>query len=403
MKPLPIMKNSMKSPRLACCALAGLLVACGSEGAVGGGSGQTQEPLFATSVVVFGDEGETTYLSLLNDLDEQEVDLAQSREFAGWSSTWTREGKVFVGDGEEPVITRYTIDDERAFESDGKISFLDHGALFADSLFISPNKAYVFAEDGVVWDPQAMEIVDTFELPVVEARAGGLEYSGLKTGRAAVVRGNRAYVATNWANWAEYTVSEDSAIVVIDTDKNEIIDTLRVDCPYVDVASLDDDGTIYFSNWVYSLGPTLLHGKAKACAVRIPPDEDRIDRDWSLTFADATEGREAAALRALGGGKALISVFHDERADLEVDAESVADTANWRFWTLDLKTLEASPVEDVDFNAGGFNTAHIDGRNFILVPSNDYASSTVYELLADGRAERRWETDGWAQGIAKVR
>ena len=36
--------------------------------------------------------------------------------------------------------------------------------------------------------------------------------------------------------------------MVIDTDSNEIIATLPVACPYVDVALLDDDGTAYFSN-----------------------------------------------------------------------------------------------------------------------------------------------------------
>jgi hypothetical protein len=33
---------------------------------------------------------------------------------------------------------------------------------------------------------------------------------------------------------------------------------LPVACPNINVATLDGEQTIYFSNWVYSLGPTLL-------------------------------------------------------------------------------------------------------------------------------------------------
>jgi hypothetical protein len=389
--------------RAICLALSALLLGCSaSDGNEAAAAGST-EPLFVTSSVVFSSEGESTYVSSLATLEDQEIDLKRARELPGWSGIWGHGGKLFVGDGESPVITRYAVDDQGTFTNEGELSFLEHGAHSADTLFVSADKAYVFAEDAVVWEPEALQIVESFGLPEVAAREGGLQYSGLRTGRGTAVRGDRAYIATNWANWDEYDVAEDSAIVVIDTRKNEIIETLPVPCPYLDVASLDDDGTIYFSNWVYSLGPTLSSGKAKACAVRILPGEDRLDRDWSLTFADVTEGREAAALRALGDGKALISVYHDEQADLTADHAALADGPNWRFWILDLRTLAASPLEGIGFHAGGFNTARIDGRNFLLVPSGDYETTTTYELLPDGSAEPRWESRGWSTQLLRLR
>ena len=382
---------------------AALLPACASDGDRQPAPAGSSEPLFATSSVVFSNEGEHTYVSLLPHLESQQIDLGQAREFAGWSGAWSHGGKLFVSDGESPTITRYAIDDAGTYANEGDLSFLEHGASYADSVFIASDKAYVFAEDAVVWDPQALRIVKGFAIPEVETRAGALEYSGLRTGRGTVVRGNRAYVATNWANWTDYTVAEDSAIVIIDTDKHEIIDSLPVSCPYLDVASLDDDGTIYFSNWVYSLGPTLQNGKAKACAVRILPGDGQIDGDWSLTFADVTDGREAAALRALGDGKGLISVFHDENADLALEPASLADSANWQFWIVDLTTLDAQALEGIGFHAGGFNTSRIDGRNFVLVPSGDYESTAAYEISKDGIAEPRWESPGWSTALVKVR
>jgi hypothetical protein len=391
------------STRPFCCVLAAALVACSSAEDPGSGAEASREPLFATSSIVMSDDGDHTYVSLLPNVDSQVVDLKRAREFAGWANISSNGGRLFVADGESPTMLRYSVSDAGNFSEEGKISFQDYGGTVADSAFVSADKAYVFADDGAIWSPTSMEILDSFSLPEFDNRDGGLEHSGLRTGRGMVVRGNRAFVATNWANWTEYTVAEDSLIVVIDTDKNEIIDQLPVDCPYIDVASLDDDGTVYFSNWVYSVGQTLLDGKRQACAVRILPETDEIDRDWTLKFADVTEGREAAALRALGDGKALLSVFHDEEADLDSNPESLADTANWRFWMLDLATLEAHPVEDIGFNAGGFNTAHLDGRNFVLMPSNDYESTAVYEIFPNGRAEQRWESSGWSTQLLKIR
>jgi hypothetical protein len=363
------------------------------------------DPLYVTSTVVFSNEGEHTYVNLLSSLDTQNVDLQGAREFAGWTGIWQHEGKLFIADGESPTMTRYDVLDNGALSEEGKVSFLNQGAAYADSVFVSPEKAYVFAEQAVVWSSSELAITGSFDLPVMADRPGGMLYGGLRTGRSLAVRGNRAYVATSWANWGEYAVSEDSLIVVIDTDTDRVIDMLAAPCPYVDVASLDDNGDIYFSNWVYSLGQTLLHGKKQACAVRIRAGEEQLDPSFSLTFADVTGGREAAALRFVGGRKAVISVYHDEQASIGADTDpaALADAANWRFWLLDLDTRAASPIDAIATHAGGFNSSRIDGRTFLLVPSADYESTSVHELGIDGTATLRWSIPGWATELLRLR
>jgi len=256
----------------------------------------------------------------------------------------------------------------------------------------------------VVWSPSEIAITGDFELPQMADRPGGLTYSGVYAGRSMVVRGNRAFAATNWANWDDYAVSEDSLIVVIDTDNNRVIDMLTAPS-YLDVGTLDDAGNVYFSNWVYSLGPTLLSGKKQACAVRIQAGEEQLDSDWSLTFADVTDGREAAALRYVGDNRALISVYHHERVQLDEqeDPAALADAVNWRFWVLELDTLAARPLDDVGYHAGGFATARVDGRAFLRVPSGDYESTDVYELSSDGVAEPRWSMRDWSTELFALR
>lgn len=369
-------------------------------------NGDTEEFVFVTSTVVFSDEGTTSYVSLMDSLGDSPIDLKQAREFSGWSAVWTLDDKVFVSNGESPTMTRFSVDKNLNYNNEGQLSFVNHGANSADSGFIGTTKGYVTADaDVVIWNPERMEISGTFPLPDIADQDGGMQFGGLRTGRSFVTRGSRAYIAASWANWDEYAVSETSLIVVIDAESDQIIETITAPCPYLDVATIGDDGTLYFSNWVYSVGQTLLSGKKKACAVRILPNEESIDSDWTLTFADVTDGREAAALRYLGDGKALLSVYYHDRVDWgsNTSPEELADADNWRAWILDLETFDTNVVTQIPFNAGGFNFSRVGDSSFALVPDADYESTDVYEVAPDGSAKRLWVTPGWGRGLDRLR
>jgi hypothetical protein len=86
-----------------------------------------------------------------------------------------------------------------------------------------------------------------------------------------------------------------------------------------------------------------------------------------------------------------------------VDPAALADAANWRFWMLDLDTRAASPIDAIGHHAGGFATSRIDGRTFLMVPSADHDSTSVYELALDGAPELRWSVPGWATELPPLR
>lgn len=389
--------------------MAATVAACatkdGDEAAV-----EAFDHVYASSAVVFNDEGNVTYVSLLPDLERTELDLDDAIEYPGWSGIAANGGKLFISDGEAPEITRYRVDKAGAFTREAAMSFLNYGAEYGDSAFVSPEKAYVFAEQGVAWDPGKMEVTGAFDLPEVEDLDDDLTYKGLAAGRSFVARGDRAYVATNWANWDTYTVAEDSLIVVIDTESDRVLKTIPAPCPYLDVATIDDDGYVYFSNWTYSLSQTLIQGKRQACALRIAPGEDELDDSWSLTFADVTEGREGAALRYLGDNKALFVAYHDERVEGELTdygeeyPGELADLSNWRVWMLDLETMDAAPIDGLDWSAGGYYMSRVGGdRNFVLAPKDDYTETSFYEVFMDGTAKLRFVGPGWSLSLVQVR
>lgn len=382
-------------------------------GACGANSGPepegTSEHYYPTSSVVFGDDGQSTYVSLLRSLDSQEIDPAKAREFAGWADMWVHDGKVFMTDGEAPELTRYSVTQTGSLVEEGRLSFQNYGtdtAAFWRNRFVASDKAYLFVMDErriVVWDPSAMRISRTFDLPELADRGAHTPYVTID--RGAIVRGNRLYATVGWGDWDNYSLANDSVILVIDTEHDEVVDVLAVPCPDLNVASMDDRGDIYFSNWVYGIGPSLFEAGAATCAVRVKAGENTLDDSWSLAFAEVTGGRQAAALRLIGGGKALISVFHHERVEItpEADRWMIADSANWRSWTLDVDTLEAAELDGLDWHAGGFYASRIDGRNHVFIPSADYSSTKGFELFPSGAVEPRWTATGWVTRLFKVR
>jgi hypothetical protein len=102
----------------------------------------------------------------------------------------------------------------------------------------------------------------------------------------------------------------------------------------------------------------------------------------------------------------MISVFHEERLDRddpEINASSVGNSELYEMWTLDLESLEAKPLEGVGVNTGGATVHRIDGRTFVMIPTGDWESTTVYEVAPGKKAEKRWTTNGWSLQLAKLR
>jgi DNA-binding beta-propeller fold protein YncE len=390
---------------LVVCAALGL-VACGGDDDDGG---TLSDVFYPTSSVVFSDQGQQTYVQMLPSIEAQTIDPSTSREFPGWADIWVHDGALLVADGEAPTIDRYRVEGDGALTADGRISFADYGAstaAFWGHLFVSPTKVYWFDTAGrtvVIWDPTTMTITRSFPFPELADR-GGLTLAGPTADRSSVVRGDRAYVPFYWADWTNYVLSEDSIVLVFDTTTDTLLDVISVPCPELNFVSVDDVGTIYFSNWGYSVMPTLLDGKAKACAVRIPPGSDQLDAGWKLTFADVTEGREAATLRWIGGGKALVTVFHQERVELTPDADRYAltDSANWTLWSYDLATGAAAPFEGLGWHSAGLYGTRVDDKAILSVPSGDYASTATYTLAPDGTVAKLWESVGWQTRLFKV-
>jgi len=300
------------------------------------------------------------------------------------------------------------VNDDGAWSEEGTLSFANYGlksAPFYTNVFANPQKAYMAynAVDRVVWDADSMTILGA--KPALAALQTTRDGMTVRQGYERAVRDDKVFQPFYWGDANLSRVGKLSQIAVYDGGTDDTRALLDAQCPGLHLSTIDEEGNLYFSNGVYPApGPIFFPDAPSTCAVRIKAGQEVIDPDFSLRFSDVTDGREGAAFRYLGGGKGFMSVLYKERVtvDATTTPASVANSANWRIWTIDLNTRAAAPMDGIDFISGQYFVFTFEGRTFILLPGQDYKSTTVYEVK-DGKAVKRFESVGWAYEMVKIR
>lgn len=365
---------------------------------------------YAIASSVFGDAGNFTYVSVLDSLGAQTIDQNKAAEHAGFATIAASNGALFVGDGEAPVIGRYAVGAGGESLACGEVGFDFYGLQTAPMYlngFVDADTAYMVREETrrVVWNPSTMEITGTADAPGLEKARGDLQ---VRAGydRAIVARDGYVFHAFYWTDANYYRFDAGSQIAVYDAATGDLVDLLDAPCPGLDVATVDESGNIYFSNWVFSAAAPVLDESAPAtCAVRIPAGELAIDDTWTRSLNDLVEGRQTAAFRYLGDGLGLVAALDADRITIteETLPGEITGGSNWRLWLVNLETGTGTPVDGLGHMAGGYYSFTIDGRTLLLLPAADYSRTTVYELTADGKAAALFETAGWAYQMTKIR
>jgi hypothetical protein len=400
---------------LLCCALLPV-TACSDETdapADDGGAGAPAEgALFAVPTQVYSADfaTSTSYISLVPSLDVARIELDDAREVDG-RGTVAKLGQYFyIASSSKPVVERFSLAADGSLKPAGSLNFSNYGVpeyFTIDAwggVLVDAEKAYVFnGTDGshVAWNPATMEITGSIDGP-------GLVQEGYNLESIAVVRGKRMYRIFTFLNYDTWEFMADKQyLAVYDLEKDELLSVTEEDrCPQLyNRPFVDEKSDIYFSGWVWTPGLALTGDYPASCALRIKDGEDSFDPDWQLNFAEeVTGGREAGVMRYLGNGQALLDVFHDERVtiDAETDPQELMNTANWRTWTFDLETKEGGPIEAFDFKAGGYSDVRVDGRNFLMVPNEDYSETTSYEMI-DGQPKQGFKIQGSVDYVVKLR
>jgi hypothetical protein len=391
---------------LACTASSLLLAACGSSD---DGAGGGDAPGFAVMYEVFDDTGSNSYLALLDSLDGT-IDPAEAREFAGGRAfLQVYNGWIFVGDATTPTVTRFSVGADGSLAEDGTVSFANYG-LQSGSIdawaqtFISPTKAYLFdyaSAVHVVWNPTTMEI--TGEIPA-DPRFTREGFPDLETSPAAV-RGNRMYRSIFWGDYDTAEYSQEQLLAVYDLDTDRLIDVVaETRCPNPGNRTfVGEDGTIYFSNWIWPVAGTLMHGRASNCVLRIPAGSDRFDPSWSLDYRALSGGHEGGMFTYLGAGQGLVAIFDETRTtfDQTTDPWAYAGTSAWSIWNVDVQNRTGAPISGIPLSAGAYTPILVDDRAFVTLPNSDWSETQLYEIEG-GTATPGMVVPGWSYMFAKI-
>lgn len=355
-------------------------------------------------------DGWNAYVAAIPGLVEQELDYSEALEIAGRADVWVTDGRIFIGQADSPTVTRYALSADLEFEQEEEpISFALwglSGGQFWNAIWLTPEKAYMnnlSGQEYVIWDPSTMSIEGSTphpDLPEVE----GYVVRTSSTNRGSITRDGKLYHSYYWTNEEYTSYTPESAIAVYDIETDELLSVIDAPCPGLEVATMDDDGNIYYSSWTGLPGLHLVLEEPAPCTIKLPAGEDKVDTSWTIHWPDITDGRHGASMLYQGNGHALVSIFHDE--DVEYDSKSdafeIIGTENWKLWRISLEDKTAEPVEDIAPNSGAIYLRRIGDYSYALVPTTDYASSIVYQV--DGAsAEPLFETLGWSTRLFQLR
>ncbi|MET0341548.1 MAG: hypothetical protein ABW252_11155 [Polyangiales bacterium] len=374
-----------------------------------GQAAPTTPPLFAVRSQVISPEGVTTYVSLVSSLDEADLSLTNAVELNGYVTIDGRDGDLYVSDREQQKVTRYAVDTTGPKPTIREVGSVGLGAyaFVPDALTATrdANKVYL-TNDGnptlLKLDPARMSLAGELTLP-------NLTRPSFRSRSSRTLSNEQGVMRTFFFQHQQDTLySEDTQVVWVD-DATDTVKSVATEqrCPVLNKLSQDEQGNTYFSTWLYGAAIHLRGKGAATCALRMRAGQTVMDPDWKLDYAALTDGRGAAELSYVRNGKAILSVFHDERttpADAEKSPYELAGTLNWRIWSVDLEANKAAPLEDIPWSAGDHLHFETDGRFFVFIPGSEWKETTIYEVLGDATsAVPRVTGRGWITKVVRLR
>jgi hypothetical protein len=385
-----------------------LATGCGPTKGDDTGPSTSDGPLYLASTWVSDVDSTNTYVSVFDSLEMEELDLSTAIEVPGWADAWVFEQWVFIADGESPAVSRYSLDEEGALVLDATVSFANYGvasSAFWNQQILSRTKAFLAndaAREYVVWNPETMEITGTVPWPAVTFEEGLLPYHSY-TDRGGVVAGGYFFHGIYGHNDYWDYFGDTSYVGVYDIVTEELVTTIEVPCPMMDVASLGDDGFLYVSGWSYMPLSVGAGNSDTNCAARIDVATRTLDASWTLDYPGVTGGDEGSALRAVSGDAGILAVFHGSGVEVTEDMDMWALDAgadDWELYGIDLATRQVAPT-GIKMGDGSYYESHVDDRYFVYLGSGD--DTQVYERAEGGSYESRFVAPGWMSRLFRLR
>jgi hypothetical protein len=381
-----------------------------SDGGASGADG-SESHRYLVGTRIWDDATTTSYFNVVPSLEEgTSVDLAQAVEVAGAAKLYAigEIGWLAIGGGEEPTITRYTLNDAGKLVRGATLSLLSFGVTSLwDTLYVVSETKMYYPDRAnrqlIVINPTTMEVQGTVELPET-AREGFLSLYGYTP----LVRDGKLLFTVGWFDWFETdSVLGETGLVVVDT-ATDTVERFEVDdrCGGITTGVVTESGDAYFvSSALAAAAHRLGRHPPAPCALRVNAREKAFDADYAKELAEVVSSEVVGEPVPAGGNALFLRVFDESEATLSETSATTELTgqAAWRWWRWDVESGEASLVEELAPSTSDVLWFQVDGRVYGTETTSTYSQTTLIELTAEGGPKEALTAPGFVHGVARIR
>lgn len=354
------------------------------------------------------------YLAVVRDLSAAgAIDLNDAVEFPDdMSFASPGNGVIYVGNGGEPVIERWILNENDELVRDVTMGLAQYGINSGLGIkdpfhFLAPDRAYFIDGESlqvVIWNPETMETIDTFSLE------GFLEPDMFLGLNYVHKDGDRLLLS------ARYWRPDDTAalltrIGIIDTTTDTVTYADDTRCGNVAFHAHDSDNNLYLATHTAQTG-TIAVGAAgdpvaESCIIRFNAGADDFDPDYYVGL-DALANGHAGGIMQGAGDEAFVLKYAGPEYTL--DNYGKAHTkGQWEIHRITLgdeaETFEKVP--DVELQSGyglAFSTV-VAGKTFpyVIAVEGDFSEGAYYDVSEPGKFERALTIPGFPGKAILVR
>jgi hypothetical protein len=371
----------------------------------------TEAPAFLLGTRVWDDTSTTSYFHVVPSIEAgAPVDEDEALEVSGSAKLYAIDGVGWfaIGRGEDPTITRYTLDNDDRLAAVDTIGLHNYGveSLWDTLYVVSPTKMYYPDRAGqrlIIIDPSAMEI--TGEVDLGETGRDGFlslySYSHLE-------RDGAILFSVAWVDWDETdsTLGE-TGLVVLDTE-TDTVSRFDVDarCGGITTPVETSSGDVYFvSSALAAATHRLGRLSTPPCALRVRAEDAAFDADYFEHLEELT-GSALAGEPVPGGGNSIFLRTFDEDVGNVPDGAFTWELTGqlaWRWVRWTPGTGELSPVDALEPSTSDVRWFRVDGKVYGTETTADYSETTLIELTAEGGPRRALTAPGFLHGVARIR
>jgi hypothetical protein len=384
----------------------------GASGAGGAaGSPGNAGARFLLGTRVWDDTSTTSYFHVVSSIEAGvAVDEDQALEVPGSAKLLSIEGAGWfaIGNGEAPIITRYTINDQGRLVEAASLSLLNYGVeRLGDTLYVvSPTKMYYPDREGqrlIIIDPRAMEITGEVDLGET-GRAGFLSLYSY----AHLERGGDILFSVAWIDWNETdSILGETGLVVLDTE-TDTVSRFDIDsrCGGITTPVEMSSGDVYFvSSALAAAAHRLDRLRTPPCALRVRNGDYAFDPDYLENLEELT-GNALAGEPVPGGGSTIFLRAFDQALGTVPEGAltwELTSQSAWRWLRWTPATAELSAVAGLEPSTADVLWFRVDGKVYGTETTANYSETTLIEMTAAGGPRRALTAPGFLHGLARIR